>query len=119
MHVYTCVIFRLRNRETHLAKPGAVWNNVRRFYQCIIPNFTVVGVDKPPFFLRKFSPDGQHFIVFSADQTSVEVYEFKGKRPNFQFFVFLRIYLLKPNYHFCEHWHQLNLPSLRTSLLLM
>jgi de-etiolated-1 len=38
----------------------------------------VVNVEKPPCFLRKFSPDGRYFIAFSADQTSIEIYEFQG-----------------------------------------
>lgn len=50
----------------------------RNFYRHIFPNFTVVNVEKPPCFLRKFSPDGRRFLVFSADQTSVEIYDFQG-----------------------------------------
>ena len=72
------IVNKLRKRETHKIKHGAVWNTTRCFCQCIIPNFTVVNVEKPPFYLRKFSPDGRYFIVFSADQTSVQVYEFQG-----------------------------------------
>lgn len=37
-----------------------------------------MNVEKPPCFLRKFSPDGKHFIAFSADQTSLEVYVYQG-----------------------------------------
>ena len=72
------IIYKLKQRQTHVIKPGTVWNNTRQFCQSIIPNFTVVNVEKPPVYLRKFSPDGRYFIVFSADQTSVEVYEFQG-----------------------------------------
>ncbi|CAG7824100.1 unnamed protein product [Allacma fusca] len=50
----------------------------RSKYQSIFPNFTVTNVDKPPCFLRKFTPDGTRFIAFSADQMSIEVYNFKG-----------------------------------------
>lgn len=74
------VLNKLRKRETISCKHGTVWNKTRTFYQCIIPNFTVVNVEKPPFYLRKFSPDGNYFIVFSADQTSVEVYVFQGSQ---------------------------------------
>ena len=72
------VVYKLRKRETSFIKHGTVWNKTRSFYECIVPNFTVVNVEKPPFYLRKFSPDGNYFIVFSADQTSVEVYAFNG-----------------------------------------
>lgn len=50
----------------------------RSMCQSIYPNFTVTHVDKPPCFLRKFTPDGKYFVAFSADQMSVEVYYFQG-----------------------------------------
>ena len=74
------VVIKLRKRESHSIRAGTVWNSTRHFCQCIFPNFTVCNVEKPPFYLRKFSPDGRYFIVFSADQTSVEVYEFQGSQ---------------------------------------
>ena len=72
------VVIKLRRRESNRTRFGAVWNSTRHFCQSVFPNFTVSNVEKPPFYLRKFSPDGKYFIVFSADQTSVEVYEFQG-----------------------------------------
>ncbi|GBP31583.1 DET1 homolog [Eumeta japonica] len=59
-------------------KPGSHFHVVREFYQNVFPNLTIVNVEKPPCFLRKFSPDGKHFIAFSADQTSLEIYEYRG-----------------------------------------
>lgn len=59
-------------------KPGTSFRNIRSFHTSIVPDFTIINVEKPPCFLRKFSPDGRHFIAFSADQTSVEIYHFKG-----------------------------------------
>lgn len=50
----------------------------RSMYQSITPNFTVTHVEKPPCFLRKFTPDGKLFVAFSSDQMSVEVYYFQG-----------------------------------------
>lgn len=68
------VVARLVARETWGSRrPGAHWQVAREFYQTVFPNCTVVNVEKPPCFLRKFSPDGAHFIAFSADQTSLEV----------------------------------------------
>nr|XP_039255218.1 DET1 homolog [Styela clava] len=72
------VFHRIQQREIHKLKPGTPWHVTRDFYKNIFPNFTVVNVEKPPCFLRKFSPDGRHFLAFSADQTSVEIFEFKG-----------------------------------------
>ena len=53
-------------------------NTSRGFHLNIVPNFTLVNVEKPPCFLRKFSPDGRNFIAFSADQTSLEIYSYQG-----------------------------------------
>ncbi|EPY76308.1 hypothetical protein CB1_001440002 [Camelus ferus] len=54
------------------------WHQVRVFHQNVFPNFTVVIVEKPPCFLRKFSPNGLYFTAFSSDQTSLEIYEHQG-----------------------------------------
>lgn len=68
------IVIRLMNREIYGSKkPGSHFHVVREFYQNVFPNLTIVNVEKPPCFLRKFSPDGKHFIAFSADQTSLEV----------------------------------------------
>lgn len=73
------IVIRLNNRQTWGARrPGTHYHCARQFYQNIFPNFTVINVEKPPCFLRKFSPDGRHFIAFSADQTSLEVYAYNG-----------------------------------------
>lgn len=72
------LVWRLRQRETHFPKPGTHWHQARAFTQNIFPNFTIVNVETPPCYLRKFSPDGRYFVAFSLDQSSVEVYEFQG-----------------------------------------
>ncbi|XP_034833659.1 DET1 homolog [Maniola hyperantus] len=73
------LVLRLMDRETYGSrKPGSHLHVVREFYQNVFPNLTIVNVEKPPCFLRKFSPDGRHFIAFSADQTSLEIYEYRG-----------------------------------------
>ena len=72
------LVYRIRYRETHACRPGTHFHVGRKFHTNLFPNFTVVSVEKPPCFLRKFSPDGRHFIAFSADQTSLEIYEFQG-----------------------------------------
>ncbi|XP_076878696.1 DET1 homolog [Brachyhypopomus gauderio] len=72
------VVHRLERRRICSGRPGAHWYRVRCFHQNLFPNFTVVNVEKPPCFLRKFSPDGRYFIAFSSDQTSLEIYEYQG-----------------------------------------
>lgn len=59
-------------------RSGTQTHETRRFYQNIFPNLTVVNVDKPSCYLRKFSPDGKYLIAFSLDQTSLEIYEYQG-----------------------------------------
>ncbi|RXG73723.1 DET1-like protein [Armadillidium vulgare] len=68
---------RLFYREIHLF-PKRHPYSYRQFYQNVTPNFTISHIQKPPCFLRKFSPDGRYLIAFSADQTSLEIYEYKG-----------------------------------------
>uniref|UniRef100_A0ABK0L731 DET1 partner of COP1 E3 ubiquitin ligase n=1 Tax=Rattus norvegicus TaxID=10116 RepID=A0ABK0L731_RAT len=72
------VIHRLERRRISSGRAGTHWHQVRVFHQNVFPNFTVVNVEKPPCFLRKFSPDGRYFIAFSSDQTSLEIYEYQG-----------------------------------------
>ncbi|XP_061629916.1 DET1 homolog isoform X3 [Phyllopteryx taeniolatus] len=72
------VVHRLERRRICSGRPGAHWYRVRCLHQNLFPNFTVVNVEKPPCFLRKFSPDGRCFIAFSSDQTSLEIYEYQG-----------------------------------------
>lgn len=72
------VVIRLQRRETFGSNKGTQFHVARRFYQNVFPNFTVINVEKPPCFLRKFSPDGKYFIAFSADQFSLEIYKYQG-----------------------------------------
>lgn len=73
------IVARLINRETNFVKTSVSSHfAVRYLHQNLVPNFTVVDIEKPPCFLRKFSPDGKHFVAFSLDQTSIEIYDYKG-----------------------------------------
>lgn len=73
------IVIRLANRETHGSrKPATQLHTIRQFYQNVFPNFTIINVEKPPCFLRKFSPDGKYAIAFSSDQSSLEVYRYQG-----------------------------------------
>lgn len=73
------IVLRLMHREMYAARQNVSPFHVsRRLHQNICPNFTVVNVEKPPCFLRKFSPDGRHFVAFSSDQTSIEIYQYSG-----------------------------------------
>ncbi|GJQ70421.1 putative De-etiolated protein 1 Det1 [Trypoxylus dichotomus] len=53
------IVLRLFHRQIFgNKKPGTHFHTARQFYQNIFPNFTLINVEKPPCFLRKFSPDG-------------------------------------------------------------
>lgn len=73
------IVNRLIKREIYCSvKPGTHYHVARSFHQNVFPNFTIINVEKPPCFLRKFSPNGHYFIAFSSDQTSLEIYEYQG-----------------------------------------
>lgn len=73
------IVTRLVDREMWGSRrPGTQIHETRRFYQNIFPNLTIVNVEKPSCYLRKFSPDGKYLIAFSLDQTSLEIYEYQG-----------------------------------------
>ena len=74
------IIHKLVDRELGLAmrKPNTHLHTAKSLNLNVFPNFTVVNIEKPPCFLRKFAPDGRHFVAFSRDQSSLEIYEFLG-----------------------------------------
>lgn len=72
------VVCRLDERQRGGGRPGTEIHFTREFYKNIYPNLTVINVEKPAGFLRKFSPDGRHLIAFTFDQTSLEIYRFNG-----------------------------------------
>lgn len=81
------IVTRLRDRELNYAKPGSEMVRARQIYTSVYPNATVVNVEKPNCFLRKFSPCGQFLIAFSQHQNAVEIYEFRGADAAGQFLV--------------------------------
>lgn len=73
------VVCHLMRREHGIGlRPGTQLHAIRNFYKCVLPNLTVINIEKPPGFLRKFSPDGKYLIAFTLDQTSLEIYYFNG-----------------------------------------
>jgi de-etiolated-1 len=74
------IVHRLREREIgHPFRTStSAFHSNRRLYQNVVPNFTCVNIEKPACFLRKFTPDGRFLMAFSADQTSIELYEYQG-----------------------------------------
>uniref|UniRef100_A0A914WV84 DET1 homolog n=1 Tax=Plectus sambesii TaxID=2011161 RepID=A0A914WV84_9BILA len=73
------LVDRLRLREVGNRRQGSHHLiGARDLYWSLYPRVTVVNVDKPPCFLRKFTPDGRYLIAFSSAQTSILVYEYRG-----------------------------------------
>lgn len=75
------LVKRLLHREIHgrsIKSVKSPQNQTRDFYLSVFPNQTLVNVDTPPCFLRKFNPNGSHLLTFSADQTSIEIYKYLG-----------------------------------------
>lgn len=72
------LVCRLYERERGGGRPGTEIHLTRDFYKNIYPNLTVINVEKPAGFLRKFSPDGKYLIAFTFDQTSLEIYRYNG-----------------------------------------
>ena len=73
------VVNRLIKRETYgSVKPGTHFHVAREFYQNVFPSFTIINVETPHCYLRKFSPDGKHFVAVSNDQTCLEIYTYCG-----------------------------------------
>ncbi len=73
------VVSRLFHREINGSRYKKNFLNTSRgFYTNVYPNYTLVNIEKPPCFLRKFTPDGKRFIAFSHDQTHLEIYEYGG-----------------------------------------
>ncbi|KAG0713128.1 DET1 [Chionoecetes opilio] len=66
------LVVRLFHREIHKNSQYQAHAN-RSFYQNIAPNFTVTNVQKPPCFLRKFSPDGRqrYFSTWTVGRRSI------------------------------------------------
>ncbi|KAJ6626133.1 DET1 like [Pseudolycoriella hygida] len=71
------IVCRILSRERGILSKerGGI---IREFYKNIYPNLTIINVEKPAGFLRKFSPDGKYLIAFTYDQTSLEIYRFQG-----------------------------------------
>ena len=68
------IVIGLRKRETFgCLYPGTQIHISRQFYENVFLNYTLINVEKPPCFLRKFSPHGKYLVAFSVDETSIEI----------------------------------------------
>ncbi|OQR80110.1 DET1-like [Tropilaelaps mercedesae] len=73
------LLCRLIQRETYPAKQNVNSALIsRKLHQNAVPRFTIMAVDKPSVFLKKFSPDGKYLFAFSSDQMSIQIFKYLG-----------------------------------------
>ncbi|KAK1273764.1 Light-mediated development protein DET1 [Acorus gramineus] len=65
---------RIFDRQIHSPRPGASVNSVRRFYENLVPNYTIYDIDCPENSFRKFTDDGLYLISFSRNYQELIVY---------------------------------------------
>lgn len=72
------IVSKLAQRECAIDSPAQLFYRQRSFYQCIVPDYTELGVQTPPGYLRKFTPDGNQLLAFSNTQKHVVLYDYLG-----------------------------------------
>lgn len=69
---------RLHARETCRSKPSTSCLQSRKFYQNIVPNYTVHNVEVPNCHIKKFTSDGEYLFCFTKNSQGIQLYHFKG-----------------------------------------
>ena len=73
------IVNLLKRREIgYLDRTETVFNETKRIYLSIHPNFTVINVKTPNCFLRRFNPSGEFLITFNQQLNGVIIYRFNG-----------------------------------------
>ncbi|CAH9102348.1 unnamed protein product [Cuscuta europaea] len=68
------VTSRIFERQISTPAPGTSIHRARRFYENIVPSYTVYDVECPDHSFRKFTEDGLYLIGFSRDLQDLIVY---------------------------------------------
>ncbi|GAA0140857.1 ubiquitin-protein ligase [Lithospermum erythrorhizon] len=68
------VAARIFQRQICTPAPGTSFNCARRFYENIVPSYTVYNVECPDHILRKFTEDGLYLVSFSLNHQELVVY---------------------------------------------
>lgn len=68
------IVSRIFDRQIRTPAPGTAVNNARRFYENIVPSYTLYNVDFPDHSFRKFTDDGHFLISFSRNHQDLIVY---------------------------------------------
>ncbi len=73
------IINTLIKRELgYQKKTETTFNELKRIYLAIYPNYTVLNVKTPNCYLRRFSPDGRYLIAFNQHLNGIIIYKFNG-----------------------------------------
>ncbi|KAJ8749729.1 hypothetical protein K2173_012280 [Erythroxylum novogranatense] len=65
---------RIFERQIRSPAPGTSVHQARRFYEDIVPSYTIYDIDCPDYLFRKFTDDGQYLISFSRNHQDLIVY---------------------------------------------
>lgn len=68
------VTARLFERQICTPSPGTSIHRARRFYENIVPSYTVYDVECPDHSFRKFTDDGLYLVSFSRNHQDLIVY---------------------------------------------
>ncbi|XWS63244.1 hypothetical protein CRYUN_Cryun06bG0078800 [Craigia yunnanensis] len=68
------VASRIFERQIRTPAPGTSVHCARRFYENLVPSFTIYDVECPDHSFRKFTDDGQYFISFGRNHQDLIVY---------------------------------------------
>ncbi|XP_047262662.1 light-mediated development protein DET1 isoform X7 [Capsicum annuum] len=68
------VTTRLFQRQVCTPAPGTSIHCARRFYENIVPSYTIYDVECPDHSFRKFTDDGLYLVSFSRNHQDVVVY---------------------------------------------
>ncbi|WCJ32879.1 Light-mediated development protein DET1 [Euphorbia peplus] len=72
------VASRIFERQVSTPRPGTNIHSARRFYENLVPSYTIYDVECPDNSFRKFTDDGQYLISFSRNHQDLIVYRLKG-----------------------------------------
>ncbi|KAL5556179.1 hypothetical protein UlMin_038415 [Ulmus minor] len=62
------VAARIFERQVRTPLPGTSVHSARRFYENLVPSYTIYDVECPDHWIRKFTDDGQYLVCFSRNQ---------------------------------------------------
>ncbi|XP_057450116.1 light-mediated development protein DET1 isoform X2 [Lotus japonicus] len=68
------IVARIFDRQLRTPAPGTSVHHARKFYENLVPSYTVYEVECPDHSFRKFTDDGQYLISFSRNHQELIVY---------------------------------------------